>query len=95
MNTTVKQIKEYIETNYLWAKTSYDLIIESDEYRDNLLKGMVDSLNQETESLEELNNIHELMGFINGFRLSWRMRELQRDEAVKTQAQMITEEQPA
>ncbi len=95
MNTTVKEIKEYIEANYLWAKTSYDLIIESDEYRDNLLKGMVDSLDPETETFEELSNIHELMGFINGFRLSWRMRELQRDEAVKTKAQMIGEEQPA
>lgn len=82
MNTTVKEIKEYIEANYQWAKVSYDLIIESDEYRDNSLKKMVDSLDPETETLEELNNIHELIGFINGFRLAWRMREWQKDEAV-------------
>lgn len=95
MNTTIDQINEYIETNCSKIEILYYIVAQSDEYRDYQLKQMIDSLNPETEPLEALNDVHELMGFINGFRLAWRRREWQKDEAVETRVQMIKEEQPA
>ena len=95
MNTTIDQIHEYIGAESPEIETLYYVVSQSDEYRDYLLKQMIDSLNPETEPLEKLNDIHELMGFINGFRLAWHLRKQQKDDTAEAPIQMIREEQPA